>query len=178
MEKVSSLNLKIPSETPGYNVAYPLAHETKFSQRCNFPHRQTTSEGYPVQQAMTATNSTNADIVVTQGQVHVYKEQLSGSYDIPPPQMNREQMREFGRRYDNQQTEQQEEQWRKQPMLQQMEQQRQTEQARADKEFEEQLKLERREWKLRNIHLLNINLIKIYSIILQHICHTMIVTFK
>ena len=67
---------------------------------------------------------------------------IDGSYDLPPPLMNIEQMREFGRRYDNQQREQQEEQWRRQ----QMEQQRQIEQARADKELEEleQLKLEQK----------------------------------
>ena len=128
MEKVSSQKI-----SAGHNI----------SQRRNYP---STSEGYPVQPAMAATNSTNADIVVTQGQVHEYKEQLSGSYDLPPPQMNREQMREFGRRYDNQQREQQEEQWRRQQTLQQMEQQRQIEQARADKALEEleQLRLEQK----------------------------------
>ena len=141
MEKVSSQ--KISSETPGHNVGYPSVHEiTNISQRRNYPH-QSTSEGYPVQHAMTATNNTNADIVIAPGQV---REQLSGSYDLPPPQMNIKQMREFSRRYDNQQRELQEEQWRRQQMLQQMESQRQIEQARADKALEEveQLKLE---WK-------------------------------
>ena len=144
MEKVSLIS----SETPAHNVGYPPAHEiANISQRRNYRH-QSTSEGYPVQQAMTATNNyTNVDMVIAPGQVHVYKEQLSGSFDLPPPQMNREQMREFGRRYDNQQREQQEEQWRRQ----QMEQQRQIEQARADKELEEleQLKLEQKRMESR-----------------------------
>ena len=147
MEKVSSQ--KISSETPGHNVGYSPAHEiTNISQRRNYPH-QSASEGYPVQHAMTATNNTNADILIAPGQVHVYKEQLSGSYDIPPPQMNIEQMREFGRKYDNPQREQQEEQWRKQQRLQQMEQQRQIEQATADKALEEleQVKLEQKRMK-------------------------------
>ena len=105
MEK--ALNQKMPSKIPGHNVGYPPAHEiTNISQRRNYPH-QSTSDGYPVQQAM------NADIMVAQDNI---KEELSGSYDLPPPQMNIEQMREFGRRYDNQQREQQEEQWRRQPI--------------------------------------------------------------
>ena len=58
---------------------------------------------------------------------------IDGSYDLPPPLMNIEQMREFSRRYDKQQREQQEEQWRRQ----QMEKQRQIDQARADKALEE-----------------------------------------
>ena len=135
MEKVSSR--KISSETPVHNIGYPPAHEiTNISQRCNYLH-QSTSE---VRQAMTATNNTNADILIAPGQV---REQLSGSYDLPPPQMNIKQMREFSRRYDKQQREQQEEQWRRQQMLQKMEKQKQIEQARADKELEEleQLKL-------------------------------------
>ena len=151
MEKVSSQKILPVLETPGHNVGYPPAHEiTNISQRRNYPH-QSTSDCYPVQQAMTATNNTNADIVIAPGQVHVYKEQLSGSYDIPPPQMNIEQMREFGRKYDNPQREQQEEQRRRQQMLQQMEQQRQIEQARADKELEEleQLKLEQKRMEAR-----------------------------
>ena len=141
MEKVCSQ--KISSETPGHSVGYPPAHEiANILQRRNYPH-QTTSDDYPVQQAMTATNSTNADILIAPGQV---REQLSGSYDLPPPQMNIEQMREFSRRYDKQQREQQEEQWRRQQMLQQMEKQKHIEQARADKELEEleQLKLEQK----------------------------------
>ena len=137
MEKVSSLNQKVSSETPGHNIGYPPAHE--ITQRHSYFH-QSTSEGYPVQQT------------IAPGQVHVYKEQLSdGSYDLPPPQMNVVQMREFSRRYDYQQREQQEEQWRRQQMLQQMEKQRQIEQARADKELEEleQLRLEQKRMEAR-----------------------------
>ena len=135
MEKALN-QTKIPSGS-GHNVGYPSA--TNILQRRNYPH-QSTSEGYPVQQAM----NVDANIMVTLEEVHVNKEHFSGSYDLPPPQMNIEQMREFGRRYDNQQREQQDEQWRRQ----QMEQQRQIEQARADKELE-QLKLEQKRMEVK-----------------------------
>ena len=93
------MNQKIQSETPRHNVGYPPAHEmTNISQRRSYPHQQTTSERYPVQQALIATN--NADVVVPQGQLY-------GSYDLPT---HRKQM--FVGHH-NQQREKQEEQWRR-----------------------------------------------------------------
>ena len=122
MEKVSLLNQKITSETPGHNVGYPPV--TNISQRRSYPHQQTTNECYPVQQALVATIKMLIWWLLKGNSVY-------GSYDVPP---HRKQM--FVGHH-NQQREQQEEQWRRQQMLQQMEQQRQIEQARADKELEE-----------------------------------------
>ena len=83
--------------------------------------------------APNASDKNKNDVIKSEQQI---EEQHSNIYDLPPPQMNIEQMREFGRQYNHQR---EQEQWKREQILQQIEQ---TEQARADKELEEQEQLQ------------------------------------